>query len=72
MTLKQNLYKALYDHYVAKRNKAIFHMNLAFEKPVAVGDHPQIVDDCIKLIDEIAAADESLEILRSYFGDMNE
>ena len=72
MTLKQNLYKALYDHYAAKRNKAIFHMNLAFEKPVAVGDHPQIVDDCIKLIDEIAAADESLEILRSYFGDMNE
>jgi hypothetical protein len=47
-------------------------MNLAFEKPIAVGDHPQIVDDCIKLIDEIAAADESLEILRSYFGDMNE
>ena len=72
MTLKQNLYKALHDHYTAKKNKAIFQMNLAFEKPIAVGDHPQIVDDCIKLIDEIAAADESLEVLKDYFGDMND
>ena len=47
MTLKQNLYTALHDHYIAKRNKAVFQMNLAFEKPVAVGDHPQIVDDCV-------------------------
>jgi methylaspartate ammonia-lyase len=72
MTLKQNLYTALHDHYIAKRNKAIFQMNLAFEKPVAVGDHPQIVDDCIKLVDEIATADESLEVLKDYFGEMND
>tara|TARA_R110002049_G_scaffold129550_2_gene287419 strand:- start:836 stop:1057 length:222 start_codon:yes stop_codon:yes gene_type:complete len=70
--LKQNLYKALYNHYQAKKDKAMFQLNLSFENPVAIGEHPQLVDDCIKLVDEVASADESIQTLESYFGDMNE
>ena len=72
MTLKRDLYKALYANYQAKKDKALFQLNLAFENPVAVGEHPQLVDDCIKLIDEVACADESIQTLESYFGDMND
>ena len=71
-TLKKNLYKALYNNYQAKKDKALFQLNLAFEKPVAVGEHPQLVEDCIKLVDEVAAADESIHTLENYFGDMND
>tara|TARA_R100000900_G_scaffold142493_1_gene124383 strand:- start:1185 stop:1406 length:222 start_codon:yes stop_codon:yes gene_type:complete len=71
-TLKQNLYQALYNHYQAKKDKAMFQLNLSFQNPVAIGEHPQLVDDCIKLVDEVASADESIQTLESYFGDMNE
>jgi|TARA_A100001515_G_scaffold74428_2_gene59152 hypothetical protein len=71
-TLKKNLYKALYNNYQAKKDKALFQLNLAFEKPVAVGEHPQLVEDCIKLVDEVAAADESINTLENYFGDVND
>jgi len=71
-TLKTNLFKALHNNYQAKKDKALFQLSLAFEKPVAVGDHPQIVDDCIKLVDEVACAEESLTTLDTYFGDMND
>lgn len=72
MKLKRDLYKALYANYQAKKDKALFQLNLAFENPVAVGEHPQLVDDCIKLVDDISAADESLETLASYYGDMDD
>ena len=71
-TSKKNLYKALYNNYQAKKDKALFQLNLAFEKPVAVGEHPQLVEDCIKLVDEVAAADESINTLENYFGDVND
>ena len=72
MKLKRDLYKALYANYQAKKDKALFQLNLAFENPVAVGDHPQLVDDCIKLIDEVACADESIATLTSYYGYMDD
>ena len=65
-------YRALYANYQAKKDKALFQLNLSFENPVAVGEHPQLVDDCIKLVDDISAADESLETLASYYGDMDD
>ena len=71
-TLKRDLYRALYTNQQAKKDKALFQLNLAFENPVAIGEHPQLVDDCIKLIDDVAAADESIQTLTSYYGDMNE
>ena len=71
-TLKTNLFKALHNNYQAKKDKALFQLNLAFENPVAVGEHPQLVDDCIKLIDDVTAADESIQTLTSYYGDMND
>ena len=71
-TLKKNLYSAIKKHFEAKRDKAIYQLNLAFQKSVAVGEHPKIVEDAITLTEEIAAADEAIAALESYFGDMND
>jgi len=68
--LKENLYKALIKHFEAKREKALYQMNLGFQKPVAVGEHPTLIEDMIKMTEEVAAAEESLEILTKYFGDI--
>ena len=70
--LKNSLYTALVGEFEAKKNKALYNMNLAFQNPVAVGEHPKIVDDCIILVKQIAEADEAIEALNNYFGDMND
>ena len=43
----------------------MYQMNLAFQNPVAVGEHPKIVDDCVELIKQISEAEEALESLEA-------
>lgn len=72
MSLSKSLYNALQRHYEAKHSKAKFQLDLAFRRSVAIGDHPQIVDDSIKLIDEMAAAEEALTVLTKHYGRYND
>ena len=51
--LTNTLYKSLRCHYKAEVNKALYQLDLAFQKPVAIGEHPKIVEDCIVLIKEL-------------------
>ena len=48
--LTSTLVKSLRSHYEAEVNKALYQLDLAFQKPVAIGEHPKIVEDCIVLI----------------------
>ena len=41
-------------------------LKIYLEKPVAIGEHPQHVDEADKLIEKIATAEEKLEILRAF------
>ena len=72
MKLKQNLYNAILMHYQSQKETALYQLNLAFENPVAVGEHPKIVEDSIVLIRTISEADEAIDALNSYFGDVND
>jgi len=58
--------QALGDKYNAQISKAEATIKIYFEKPVAIGEHPQHVDECDKLINEIAQAQENLKILRDF------
>ena len=51
--LTNSLYMSLKCHYKGQVNKALYQLDLAFQKPVAIGEHPKIVDDCIVLIKEL-------------------
>ena len=66
--LTSTLYKSLRCHYKAEANKALYQLDLAFQKPIAIGEHPKIVDDCIILIKELSEAEEALETLEKNFG----
>ena len=66
--LSDTLYKSLRCHYKAEVNRALYQLDLAFQKPVAIGEHPKIVDDCIVLIKELSEAEEALETLEKNFG----
>ncbi len=56
--------QALEDKYNAQISKAEATLKIYFEKPVAIGGHPQHIDECDKLINEISQAQENLRTLK--------
>ena len=57
---------ALEDRYNSHISEAEATIKIYLENPVAIGEHPQHVDEVDKLIEKIAAAEEKLEILRVF------
>ena len=57
---------ALEDRYNAQISEAEATLKIYLEKPVAIGEHPQHVDEADKLIEKIAAAEEKLRVLQEY------
>ncbi len=57
---------ALEDKYNSQISEAEATLKIYLENPVAIGEHPQHVDEADKLIERIATAEEKLEILRAF------
>ena len=57
---------ALEDRYNSHISEAEATIKIYLENPVAIGEHPQHVDEVDKLIEKIATAEEKLEILRGF------
>ena len=57
---------ALEDRYIAQISEAEATLKIYLEKPVAIGEHPQHVDEADKLIEKIANAEEKLGILKGF------
>tara|TARA_R100000329_G_scaffold2101_2_gene3372 strand:+ start:264 stop:488 length:225 start_codon:yes stop_codon:yes gene_type:complete len=70
--LTNTLYNSLKCHYKAEKNRVLYQLDLAFQKPVAIGEHPKIVEDSIVLLKQLSEAEEALETLEKNFGIYNE
>ena len=66
MSLRSTLINALEDRYNAQISEADATVQIYLEKPVAIGEHPQHLDEIDKLIEKIANAEEKLEILQQF------
>ena len=60
------LLKALADRYKAKISEADATVKIYLEKPVAIGEHPQHIEECDKLVDKIAQAEEKIKVLQEF------
>jgi len=69
MSIKKHFYNALEDRFNADKSKAIAQLELSFNQPVAIGEHPQLLDDMAKLVSDVATAEENLAALRDNFGE---
>ena len=58
--------QALEDRYNAQISEAEATLKIYLEKPVAIGEHPQHVDEADKLIEKIANAEEKLNSLQAF------
>ena len=64
MSLRSTLINALEDRYNAQISEADATVQIYLEKPVAIGEHPQHLDEIDKLIEKIAHAEEKIKILQ--------
>ena len=67
--LKDAILQALEDRYNAQISEAEATLKIYLEKPVAIGEHPQHVDEADRLIEKIANAVEKLEVLKEFKDD---
>ena len=66
MSLRLAILEALEDRYNAQISEADATIQIYLEKPVAIGEHPQHIDEIDKLVDMIASAEEKLKVLQSF------
>ena len=61
------LYKALEKKYIADIAAANATMIVYFDNPVAIGEHPQHLEEMDKLVDKVASAEDKLKALNKHF-----
>ena len=65
-TIREVILDALEKKYQADISKADATIKIYLEKPVGIGEHPQIVDEVDKQISYICKAKEKLEELKNF------
>ena len=63
--MKQEILAALLAEAEAQETKAVANLNNYLTNPVGVGEHPDIVAECSKLVKQIAEARELKETVKS-------
>ena len=61
------LYKALEKKYESDIASAKATMIIYFDNPVAIGEHPQHIEEMDKLVDKIASAEDKTKALNKHF-----
>lgn len=58
---------ALQSHFRAKRDQAVAHLSVYVNSPVGVGDHQNLLKECVDLVEQIAAAEENMRVVQKLF-----
>ena len=66
MELRTIIIEALEKRYEAQLAESDATLKIYLENSVGIGEHPQHVDECDKLIAKVAEAEEKLRVLRQY------
>ena len=61
------LFKALSKQYESEVASAYATLVVYFDNPVAIGEHPQHLDEMYKLVAKIADAEDKIQALNTHF-----
>ena len=64
--MKKAILEALEKKYEAQIAEADATIKIYLENSVGIGEHPQHVEECDKLIGKIAEAEDKLQILKEF------
>ena len=67
--LRQAILQALEDKYQAQISEADATIKIYLYHSVGIGEHPQHVEECDKLIIKIAEAEDKLQVLKEFKDD---
>ena len=59
--------KALIKQYESEIATAVATLIVYFDNPVAIGEHPQHIEEMDKLVDKIASAEDKTKALNKHF-----
>ena len=66
MDLRTVIIEALEKRYEAQLAESDATLKIYLENSVGIGEHPQHIEECDKLVDKIASAKEKLEVLKEF------
>ena len=64
--MREVILKALEDKYNAQISEADATIKIYLENSVGIGEHPQHIEECDKLIGKIAEAEDKLQVLKEF------
>ena len=64
--MRDKLRIALTSKYQAQKDEAIATLEVYYNNPVGIGEHPQMVDEMSKQVEKLENAEGCLEILNKY------
>lgn len=64
---QQLLYRALRNKFEFQRDEALATMSVYFENPTGIGEHPQIVEDMAKKLEQLSGSEDALRNLQRHF-----
>jgi len=67
--MSKQIVDALQAKYIAEKLEAIANLQNYLSNPVGVGEHPNIVTECDKLVNVIGDANGKLQTLQEMFAD---
>jgi ribosomal protein S3 len=67
--LSQEMYEALIWKYRAEIAEAKATINIYFNRPVGIGEHPQHLEEIDKFLEKIASAEDKINALQRNFGE---
>ena len=67
---KPRIYEALLARCEADRIEALATLDVYMSNPVGIGEHPQIVEEAMKQLDKLAAAEGKLIELEKQYGNV--
>ena len=67
--LKLNLFRALETKYLAEAQEAFAILEVYFNNPAGIGEHPQIVEEMDKQVTKLNDAEDKIKSLRTHFND---
>ncbi len=63
---KKAILQALEDKYQAQISEADATLKIYLNNPVGIGEHPQHIEECDKLITKICDAEHKMNILKEF------
>ena len=64
--MKRAILQSLEDRYNAPISEADATIKIYLENSVGIGEHPQHVEECDKLVAKISGAKDKLEVLKEF------